>query len=81
MGVLERGQDFSQEDVAPSFLIEKPRKTIVGTVIAVFHVRGNNSAHVDARPRNFQPRPEPPLEKLSRPMPNYSPRRTGNTPR
>ena len=82
MALLERREDlFLEDDVAPSFTIERPRRTplrIVGDVIAVFNRRAED--HVQEKenfsPRTFERRHEPPLETLSRPMPNFSAGRT-----
>jgi hypothetical protein len=89
MALLERREDLSlEDDVAPSFTIKRPRRTplrIVGDVIAVFNRRAEDHVQEDfpPPPRTFQPRPEPPLETLARPMPKFSARRTaaGNASR
>jgi hypothetical protein len=81
MASLERDELFLG-DVAPSFVIERRRRTplqMVGKVIGLFNRRAEDRVQEDAPapPRPYGPRIEPPLETLVRDIPN-SP--AGGTP-
>jgi hypothetical protein len=88
MVLLERIQGSpTEEDVAPSFHVERRRSRtplqVVRDAIVVFNRRTGDHIQetIPVPPRTFERRHEPPLETLVRPMPNFPAGRTSRSTR